>query len=67
MPISVVLDNARYQRCKAVIEHSLAIGVDILTPVARAKLKHLFVGLQPFAGNVYIFVKLPGDSGYPLS
>ncbi len=30
MPISVVLDNARYQRCKAVMEHALAIGVELV-------------------------------------
>jgi transposase len=29
-PISVVLDNARYQRCKAVMEHALAIGVELV-------------------------------------
>lgn len=30
IPISVVLDNARYQRCKAVMEHALAIGVELV-------------------------------------
>ncbi len=29
-PIKVVLDNARYQRCKAVMEHALTIGVDLI-------------------------------------
>jgi transposase len=29
-PIKVVLDNARYQRCKAVMEHALVIGVELI-------------------------------------
>ena len=29
-PIKLVLDNARYQRCKAVIEHAAAVGVELI-------------------------------------
>jgi len=29
-PIKLVLDNARYQRCKAVIEHAAAAGVELI-------------------------------------
>ncbi len=30
IPVSVVLDNARYQRCKAVMEHALAVGIKLI-------------------------------------
>ena len=30
LPIKLVLDNARYQRCKAVIEHAKAVGVELV-------------------------------------
>jgi len=29
-PIKLILDNARYQRCKAVMEHALAVGVELI-------------------------------------
>jgi len=29
-PIKLVLDNARYQRCKAVIEYAAAVGVELI-------------------------------------
>jgi transposase len=30
IPITVVLDNARYQRCNAVIEHAQKLGIEML-------------------------------------
>lgn len=30
IPITVVLDNARYQRCKLVIEHAAKLGIELL-------------------------------------
>jgi len=30
IPITVVLDNARYQRCNAVIEHARKLGIELL-------------------------------------
>jgi len=30
IPITVVLDNARYQRCNAVIEHARELGIELL-------------------------------------
>lgn len=30
IPISIVLDNARYQRCNAVIEHAQKLGIEML-------------------------------------
>ena len=30
VPIKLVLDNVKYQRCKAVIEHAAAVGVELL-------------------------------------
>ena len=30
MPITVVMDNARYQRCRLVLEKAAALGIDIL-------------------------------------
>jgi transposase len=29
-PLKLVLDNARYQRCKAVIEHAATVGVELI-------------------------------------
>ena len=29
-PIKLVLDNARYQRCKVVIEHAVSVGVELV-------------------------------------
>jgi len=30
VPIKLVLDNARYQHCKAVVEHAVAVGVELI-------------------------------------
>jgi len=57
MPITVVLDNARYQRCEVVVEYAKAVGIELLFLPSYSPNLNLIERLWKFVKKTCLYSK----------